>query len=183
MICHVLSAVFTKFSLSLMTAPGATGCVCVLISTVVGLMKIRCWSKPGIYHVVQHIRSPPPPLLFRFSSRLESQHALKVSRTSWGYTVVELKQRNQPIRVGFMYANPNVIGRAKAKDCRMIPGHSSPPFSREPIFLFVCAFFLDLYVRMPFQGKTHPVCPQFSSKVKQLCSILRYYMLADIARC
>ena len=30
--------------------------------------------------------------------------------------------------------------------------HSSPPLSRPPIFLFVCAFFLDLYVRMPFQG-------------------------------
>ena len=51
-----------------------------------------------------------------------------------------------------MYANPNVIGRAKTKDCRMIPGHSSPPLSRPAIFLSVCAFFLDLFVRMPFQG-------------------------------
>ena len=41
-----------------------------------------------------------------------------------------------------MYANPNVIGRAKTKDCRMIPGHSSPPLSRPAIFLSVCAFFL-----------------------------------------
>ena len=52
-----------------------------------------------------------------------------------------------------MYANPNVIGRAKTKDCRMTPGHSSPPLSRPPIFLPLLAFFLDLYVRMPFQGK------------------------------
>ena len=27
---------------------------------------------------------------FVFSGRLKSQHALKISRTSWGYTVVEL---------------------------------------------------------------------------------------------
>ena len=52
-----------------------------------------------------------------------------------------------------MYANPNVIGRAKTKDCRMIPGHFSPPLSCPAIFLSVCAFLLDLYVRMPFQGR------------------------------
>ena len=51
-----------------------------------------------------------------------------------------------------VYTNPNVIGRAKTKDCRMIPGHSSTPLFRSPIFLSACAFFLDLYVRMPFQG-------------------------------
>ena len=35
--------------------------------------------------------------------------------------------------------------------------HSSPPLSHPPIFLFVCAFFLDLYVRMSFQGTVGPV--------------------------
>ena len=58
-------------------------------------MKIRCWSKPGIYLVVLHNNSDKEPtaaiVCFRFSGRLKSQHALKVSRTSWGYTVVELK--------------------------------------------------------------------------------------------
>ena len=58
-------------------------------------MKIRCWSKPGIYLIVLHNNSDKEPttaiVCFRFSGRLKSQHALKVSRTSWGYTVVELK--------------------------------------------------------------------------------------------
>ena len=40
-----------------------------------------------------------------------------------------------------MHANPNVVGRAKTKDCRMIPGHSSPRLSRPAIFLSVSAFF------------------------------------------
>ena len=34
--------------------------------------------------------------------------------------------------------------------------HSSP-LSRPPIFLFICAFFLDLYVRMAFKGTVGPV--------------------------
>ena len=38
--------------------------------------------------------------------------------------------------------NPNVIGRAKTKDCRMTPGHSSPPLSHPLIFFFVGAFSL-----------------------------------------
>ena len=58
-------------------------------------MKIRCWSKPEIYLVVPHNNSDKEPttaiVCFRFSGRLKSQHALKVSRTSLGYTVVELK--------------------------------------------------------------------------------------------
>ena len=58
-------------------------------------MKIRCWSKSGMYHVVLHNNSDEEPttavFCFRFSDRLKSQHALKVSQTSWGYTVVEIK--------------------------------------------------------------------------------------------
>ena len=102
-------------------------------STVVRLMKIRSWSKPGIYHVVLHSNTnkelTTAVVCFRFSCRLKSQHALKVPG---GILLLNenISQRNQPIRVGFMYANPNVIGRAKTKDCRMIPGHSSPPLSR-----------------------------------------------------
>ena len=35
-----------------------------------------------------------------------------------------------------MYPNPNVIGRAKTKDCHMTPGHSSP-LSRPPGYFLV----------------------------------------------
>ena len=111
-------------------------------------MKIRCWSKPGIYLVVLHNNSGKEPttaiVCFRFSGRLKSQHALKVSRTFWGYTAVELKhiKKKSTNQSRVHVCEPNVIGRAKTKDCRMIPGHSSPPLSRPAIFLSVCAFFL-----------------------------------------
>ena len=61
-----------------------------------------------------------------------------------------------------MYANPTVIGRAKIKSCRLTPGYSSPPLSRSSIFLSVCAFFLDLYVTMPFQCTGFPARPMIS---------------------
>ena len=109
-------------------------------------MKIRCWSKPGIYLVVLHNNSDKEPtttiVCFRFSGRLKSQHALKVSRTSWGYTVVELKHitKKSTNQSRVHVREPKCDW--PSKDCRMIPGHSSPPLSRPAIFLSVCAFFL-----------------------------------------
>ena len=88
---------------------------------------------PRKYHVVLHSNSDEEPttavVCFRFSCRLKSQHALKVPRTSWGYTVVQLKPiTRKPTNQNRVYLRePNVIGRAKTKGCRMIPGHSSTP--------------------------------------------------------
>ena len=94
---------------------------------------------PRKYHVVLHSNSDEEPttavVCFLFSCRLKSQHALKVPRTSWGYTVVELKPitRESTNQSRAYLREPNMIGRAKTKGCRMIPGHSSTrlfhPFS------------------------------------------------------
>ena len=109
-------------------------------------MKIRCWSKPGIYLVLHNNSDKEPTtaiVCFCFSGRLKSQHALKVSRTSWGYTVVELKHitKKSTNQSRVHVREPKCDWPSKDKDCRMIPGHSSPPLSRPAIFLSVCAFF------------------------------------------
>ena len=66
----------------------------LLISTVARLMKVRC--KPGKYHVELHSNTDKEPMVAVvcfsfFSGRLTPQQALKVSRTSLGYIVVEFK--------------------------------------------------------------------------------------------
>ena len=125
-----------------------------LISTVARLMKIR--SKPRIYHIELHSNTDKEPMatvvcFSFFLGRLKSQHALKVSGTSWGYTVIELNisQGNQPIRVGFVYANPTLIGRAKTKGCRSIPGH---PFSF-PSACFSSSSLFECSSRVTWNGK------------------------------
>ena len=120
-------------------------------------MKIRCWSKPGIYLVVLHNNSDKEPTTaitcFRFSGRLKSQHALKVSRTSWGYTVVELKHITKKS------TNQSRVHVRQPKCDWPSKDHSSPPLSRPAIFLSVCAFFL-----LECPSRVHYIytpCPKF----------------------
>ena len=59
----------------------------IVISTAARLMKIR--YEPEIYHVELHSNTDKEPMASAvcfsfFSGRLKSQHALKVSQTSWG---------------------------------------------------------------------------------------------------
>ena len=120
-------------------------------------MKIRCWSKPEIHLVVLHNNSDKEPttaiVCFRFSGRLKSQHALKVSRTSLGYTVVELKhitkQSTNQSRVHV--SEPKCDWTSKDKGL----SHDSRAFfsSFSSSHFLVCLRVFP--VRMPFQGSRY----------------------------
>ena len=122
-------------------------------------MKIRCWSKPGIYLVVLQNNSDKELttaiVCFRFSGRLKSQHALKVSRTSWGYTVVELKHttKKSTNQSRVHVREPKCDWPSKDKGL----SHDSRAFfssSFSSSHVLVCLRVFP--VRMPLQGRTYP---------------------------
>ena len=91
---------------------------------------------------------------FRFSGGLKLQHALKVSQTSWGYTVVELKHitKKSTNQSRVRVREPKCDWPSKDKGL----SHDSRAFFSSSFssshFLVRLRVFLDFYVRMPFQG-------------------------------
>ena len=137
-------------------------------------MKIRCWSKPGIYLVVLHNNSDKEPttaiVCFRFSGRLKSQHALKVSRTSRGYTVVELKHitKKSTNQSRVHVREPKCDWPSKDKGL----SHDSRAFfssSFPSSHFLVCLRVFP--VRMPFQGRLKVVGGYNLGPGKQLLTI------------
>ena len=113
------------------------------------------WNIPR--SLVLHNNSDKEPttvvVCFRFSGRLKLQHALKVSRTSWGYTVVELKHitKKSTNQSRVRVRKPKCDWPSKDKGL----SHDSRAFFSSSFssshFLVCLRVFLDLYVRMPFQ--------------------------------
>ena len=110
----------------------------------------------GIYLLVLHNNSDKESttaiVCFSLSGRLKSQHALKVSRTSWGYTVVELKHitKKSTNQSRVHVREPKCDMPSKDKGL----SHDSRAFfssSSSSSHFLVCLRVFP--VRMPFQGR------------------------------